>query len=314
MEIGFQIGDETFHKIYEIVDVSPEYISPQDEYLICRYCNETDAKKFRSKAHLLPEFTGNKEVFCYNECDDCNAKFGLYETNLNAFCGIKNTFIPIKGKKKFQKFRDEKNKFTTQFQDENKVKINFESDNNNFIKFDNGTLNIQSTTQGFIPLYVYKSLVKFGISMIKKEDLHKFTKTIEWLKVPTNIHSQDDNIISLQLLHNESRPPIIKPVAFLMKRKSDYQKNNIPEFTFILAFGFHRFQIFLPYNSDDVNLLSRESIILPVHCRLFAQIQLDSNNGAFQNYDMNLLEKRNIKDDFKVYIKPITGNFNEFNK
>lgn len=44
----------------------------------------TDAKKFKSRAHLIPEFTGNKEVFYYNECDDCNNKFGLYETHLSA--------------------------------------------------------------------------------------------------------------------------------------------------------------------------------------------------------------------------------------
>ena len=313
MTIGFQIGDEAFHKIYEVVNTSIDYSSPVDEHFVCRYCNETDSKKFRSIAHLLPEFTGNKEIFCYNECDDCNAKFGLYETNLNAFCGIKNTFIPIKGKKKFQKFRDEKSKFTTQFKEGNKVEMNLESNNKNFITYDNGKLNIQSTTQSFIPLYVYKSLIKFAISMIDKKDLNKFSKVIEWLSTPTKIHGEDENIMSLQLLHNESRPPLIKPVATLMKRKSDYLKNNIPEFTFIFAFGFHRFQIFLPYNSDDLNLLSKESIILPVHCQLFAQVQANSNKGAFKHYDMNMLEKRNIKDDFKVNIKPIKGDLNDLN-
>ena len=47
----------------------------------------------------IPEFTGNKNLIYYSECDSCNNKFSKYERDLFLFGGIKNIISGTKGKK-----------------------------------------------------------------------------------------------------------------------------------------------------------------------------------------------------------------------
>ncbi|TPD69911.1 HNH endonuclease [Flavobacterium microcysteis] len=294
-KIVYVIDPEEFYETYEISNSMLDYVSPKDEFHICRYCSSPNAK-FKSKAHLLPEFTGNKTLFCYNECDDCNKKFGLYETNLSAFSGIKNTFLPIKGKNKYPKFKSKSGDFSVQFQNDNKVIAKVDG-NLECMKLENGILNIKATTQTFIPLYVYKALTKFALSMVEKSELHKFRKTVEWINEPEK--KFDDNFIPLLLIHNESRPPIIKPIAFLAKRKIPCDS---PQYTFIFGFGFHRLQIFLPFNSSDEQLKS-EKIILPLNFHFVTQKVKNKGEWGFGHMDMNSLNRSQLTDDFKLNFK-----------
>jgi hypothetical protein len=295
IEIGYELDPDEFYRIYDITNSMLNYISPKDEYRICRYCSLPNAK-FKSKAHLLPEFTGNRTLFCHNECDECNKKFGLYETNLSAFSGIKNTFLPIKGKNKYPKFKSKNGDFSTQFQDGNKVIAKVDG-NLECMKLENGVLNIKATTQTFIPLYVYKALTKFALSMMEKDELQKFNKTLDWINNP--LRKFDDNTIPLLLIHNESRPPITQPIAILAKRKIEC---NSPEYSFIFGFGFHRLQIFLPFNSSDEKL-KPEEIILPLNFHFVTQKVKNEGKWGFGHMDMNSLYKAQLTDDFKLNFK-----------
>lgn len=40
---------------------------------VCRFCGgERPTVSFRSRAHTIPKFLGNKSLFAYYECDTCN--------------------------------------------------------------------------------------------------------------------------------------------------------------------------------------------------------------------------------------------------
>lgn len=295
MEICYDIDQESFYEIYEFHNSISKYKTSENEYRICRYCGNNSLKKFNSKAHLLPEFIGNKTIFSYNECDDCNKKFGLYETNLSAFSGIKNSFLPIKGKKKYPKFKDFKNNLSVEYQKDEKdgkVVLRSEKDSDS-INLKNGFLNIKSVTQSFVPLYVQKSLVKFAISLIAKEELDNLTDTIDWINTPT---LKKENNIPLLLIYNEVRPPLKKPIAFVAKRKKDC---NSPEFSFILCFGFHRIQIFIPFNSKDKNM-NKNEIRLPLNFDFVLQKEKNKGDWAFVDFDMNDLGKRKLTDNFSL--------------
>ncbi|MCG2611825.1 hypothetical protein LZZ90_09945 [Flavobacterium sp. SM15] len=297
MKISYIVEQAEFYETYEIQTSILNYTTPEKEFRVCRYCNSPNST-FKSRAHLIPEFTGNKDSFCFNECDACNNKFGIYETHLSAFSGIKNTFIPIKGKKNFPKFKDKN--ITTQFVGENRVVAKVETDANN-MSLENGVLTVKASTQSFIPLYVYKALTKFGLSMLSSDDIWKFEKAIDWLSVPDK--KFDDNNLPLLLIHNEGRPPILKPLAFLAKRKQDV---NSPEFTFILAYGFHRLQIFLPFNSNDQNLNSE--VFLPLNFDFVTQKMKNKPQWGFGHFEMNWLEKVRLDDNFKINFKPSENN------
>lgn len=293
----YESTPKKFYEAYSMYSSGRDYVSPQSEFHICRYCNSTNST-FKNKAHFLPEFTGNKTIFSFNECDECNTKFSLYETNLNAFGGFKNSFVPIKGKKKYPKFKSNDGRFTNQFDGNGIVsKIIGKTD---ILKLENNVLKIKTETQTFTPLYVYKAIVKFALSMLKAEDIYKFTKTFEWIRLPEKMY--DDNLTPLILIYNESRPPLLKPLAILCKRKNI--EINAPEFSFIFGFGFHRLQIFLPFNSADEEQLSKEKIIFPLNFHSVTRKEINSGKWSFAHFDMNFLNKARLTDNFKLNVTP----------
>jgi hypothetical protein len=281
MEKSISYVADNIGEVYEEYVVMAEYKTAESEYQICKYCGEKEPNKFKSKAHLLPEFTGNKEWFCYNECDNCNNKFGVYEYNLKNFGAFKNSHLPISGKKKFPKYVDGNNNFVAQFKNENTLIMNTKG-NNDFFKIVDDKIKIESITMPFVPLYVYKSFVKFAFSLMEKKDYEQFCSGISWLNNPKSIV---EPIIPNMMLYYPNGKPVIKPIAILLKRKKDY---NCPEFSFVFIWGFLTFQIFLPFNSKD-ETLDYSNIQLPI----LSEFITKTSDGKFgvSHFDMNSLTR-----------------------
>lgn len=272
---------DNIQDIYEISTSMEMYKTEKSENGICKYCGTTDQSKFKSRAHLIPEFTGNKDWFCENECDDCNNLFSAYEYSLKNFGAFKNSHLPIKGKKKYPKYVDGYHDFTLQFKEENKLvlKSNKERD---FVKIENDRIKIKSMTMPFVPLNVYKCLVKIGYSLMNKEEFEKFDDGLKWLMdKKSKIAPKTPHIILL----NPNSKPVIKPIAILLKKKMEY---NSPEFALIFSWGFYLFQLYLPFNKVD-NKLNYANLKLPI-MREFITKKKDSKFGV-SHYDMNSLER-----------------------
>ena len=111
VEIIPSIGkDGLFHRVYTLSN----QLTPNDriflgtkEYRTCRFCGKGDGQtSFRMKAHVVPEFMGNKHYFSYFECDSCNQYFSKLEDSLYNYAGILNTLSTLKGKRGYSKFKD----------------------------------------------------------------------------------------------------------------------------------------------------------------------------------------------------------------
>ena len=277
-KIVYEIGDMSIP--YEEYVKMDEYKTEDSEYNICKYCGENDPLKFSSKAHLIPEFTGNKEWFCNNECDKCNNGFSAYEYNLKNFGAFKNSYLPISGKKKFPKYTDGNEDFILQFQADKSLKM--DAKNIDSFKTQNERIYFKSLTMPFVPLNVYKCLFKIALGMMKKDDFEKFSSSIAWLK---DKKMKVEPKIPLLLLYNPNSKPVIKPIALLLKRKESY---NCPEYSFIFIWGFSLFQIFLPFNPNDENL-NYEELKLPI-LPMFT-IQKQDGKIGLSHFDMNSLKK-----------------------
>lgn len=287
---------DNISKVYEEYVVDSEYKTSENEYYTCKYCGENDIKKFKSKAHILPEFTGNKNSFCYDECDACNNKFSVYEYNLKNFGAFKNTHLPIFGKKKFPKYIDGENNFTLKFSNENTLVMSI-LNNSEFYKIENNRLKITSTTMPFVPLLLYKCIVKFAFSMMQKKDFIKFEKALPWIN---EIKLQKDDEIPFLLFYNPNGKPIIEPLGLLLKRKIEY---NCPEFSFIFFWGFLKFQIFLPFNSTDKSL-DYSNLKLPI-LPDFVTINKENKFGL-SYFDMDSLDKIKSIEKLNFGIKNTT--------
>lgn len=292
-QIRYTTGN--IHEVYELYNSNLKYIQPENEKFICRYCGETEKKNFKSKAHLIPEFTGSKDLFSFNECKNCNHKFGVnYENSLRNFA-VKNLYVPIKGKGGFKKHIDFENDSVTQFEDEKTLvtTLNSKEFKNEIV---NGKMKFETTSYPFVPLYVYKSLMKIALSLLKTEDLKFLKHGFDWIN---NVEMQTKTKIPLTLIVNdEAKPALLKPIALLLRKKIEY---NSPEFTFIFSWGFYNLQIFLPFNSNDLNL-DYSIFNLPIRPDFIRQ----SKDGKirFQHFNMVSIDKFKVKQDLLVPFEP----------
>ena len=293
INIHYEVGN--ISNVYEEYVYMSEYKTKKTEYGVCKYCGTIDENKFKSRAHLIPEFTGNKEWFCFNECDDCNNVFSTYEYSLKNFGAFKNSHLPIKGKKRFPKYVDGHHGFTIQFQDNGSLIMNVEK-NRDFLKIENDRVNIKSLTMPFVPLNVYKCLVKTAFSLMENKDFKKHESGISWLMDKKN---KAEPIIPHTMLFNPNGKPVKKPIAVLLKRKIDY---NAPEFSLIFIWGFYIFQIFPPFNNFDKKL-DYSNLKLPIMSEYITK----SKDGKFDiaHFDMNTLERiRTLeKINFRLQVK-----------
>jgi hypothetical protein len=168
---------------------------------------------------------------------------------LAAFGGVINSFDLIKNKKnKFRKFKNIKTDLEIQFVDGVMV-IKTNNLNNPAIKIEPEEITIETEKESFIPRYVLKSLIKIAISLLIPEDVKYFKKTLDWLITPKDsITESDPNMI---LYGNDIRPPLKNPIALLFRKKHEC---NSPEFCLLFMYGFHLYQIFLPFCDIDKSL------------------------------------------------------------
>ncbi|MDO5979878.1 hypothetical protein [Flavivirga spongiicola] len=270
-----------------------DYKTPIDEINKCRYCGENSEQKFKSKAHLVPEFAGKINLLCLNECDSCNNLFSEYERNLKNFGSFKNSFLPIKGKNGFPKYKDYEFSFRSEFKDE-KTLIASIFDKKDFIKIEPNGFKQKSAPTPFIPLYVYKALAKMGVSMLHPNELSKFETLINWIQKKDLIIETD---LPLTLVLNKKGKPLIKPMAILLKKKA---KVNSPEFSFIFVWGFYRFQIFLPYNPNDKDLVNND-VTLPISYDLV--LKSGENGISFNHFDMSSIIKIKTLEEISFGLK-----------
>ena len=291
-KIKYDVGQLDF--IYEIYNSSVEYLQPEIEKYICRYCGVSGKNKFKDRAHLIPEFTGAKELFSFNECKDCNNKFCLYENSLRNF-GVKNIYAPIKGKGGFKKHKDFEDNTVTQYQDEKTLVTNIDGNENFRNEVENGRLKFKTLSYTYVPLYVYKSLLKLALSFLKTEDLKQFSKALTFINEKEN---QTEFKIPHTLIYSvkESKPQL-KPIAVLMRKKVEY---NSPEFTFLLVWGYYSFQIFLPFNDNDCSL-NHNNFLLPIPSSF---LQIKDGKVRFNHLNMNCVNNCKTELKFSVPFKP----------
>ena len=283
-----------FQEKYEMVVNTITFFPNESERHICRFCLETNPEKFKSVAHVIPEFTGNKELKHYCECDSCNNKFSKYERDLSIFGGIKNIIAGIKGKK-YPKHVDKKNNFFAQSK-QNTFQL-FENKPSNAITIENGKFHIKTDTQNFTPRFVQKALVKIALSLMDRSEMHKFEKTIEWLSVPEDKITIEEHPLFI-LIERESKIPLRKPIAMLMKKNKEH---GSPEYALLFYYGFFAYQVWIPFSKNDENL-DYDDFSFPLSTLVVTDME-NLKEVGFNHYYMTTLKKVKLTDEFESKLK-----------
>lgn len=301
IDIELRAGTDHYETIDFIYDLGLTLVNKGDKKVtlgqpnnkVCRFCTKDSTQTtFKKRAHLIPEFMGNKYFFSNFECDQCNDLFSLYETSLANYGGILNTLSKIKGKKGYPKHKSSIESTET-FIEDDKVVIRIHkptgTDKNSLesVQYDKTTqmLTLNVTKYPYVPLDGYKALLKIGLSMISDNELNDYEELLKWL-VKEGEFKVDEQKPLFHIYKRTGGLLFKHPFAILFKKKSQMKNEPCPTHTLILHYGIFKYQIFLPGNVQDEWMWAGERIVLPILSRL-----IDTNNKEqpldFEDFSSN---------------------------
>ncbi|WP_313452326.1 hypothetical protein [Brevundimonas sp.] len=221
----------------------------------CRFCGQTDQRKFRKVAHALPESLGNKWLVSLDECDDCNALFSRYEDALAKTVGPVLTISGMPGKANHVRQTGRSNgPAVIQHQkgeQGRRLSMRVQGDFTDHLGVDPVTgalqLRIPVAPERFVPRHAYKALVKMGMGLMPEADLGDFRHLLEWLRTPDDHVSMPPLHVGMSFGSIGNAPRAAS--ATLLKRKPE--EAQPPYMIFIATIGSLCFQIDLKSDAMD---------------------------------------------------------------
>lgn len=175
------------YKVKTIGDSRFTIGNPKKTERVCRFCKlSTPEVSFKKKAHAISEALGNKNVILYDECDQCNEKFGKQvERDIILYLSLFRTIYGILGKGGKKKIKSKS--FEVYKGEDNTIQLRFYSFEDRPKKGEPYNLTLDFGKE-IVLQNIYKSLTKFFLSIIDESELPYFEDTIKWItgKISTN--------------------------------------------------------------------------------------------------------------------------------
>lgn len=213
-------------------------ILKDSEDKVCRFCKKSyPTVKFRNISHTIPEFIGNKTLFSDFECDNCNHFFSKFENEFANYLLPYNTFSETRTKKnKIPKYKNKIEIFTG---DDNVINVKNISEKS---IIDKKTIIFPVDVPSYIPEFIYRLLIKIGISIIPENIIQNYSKTIDWL-----LNLNADTSVAPKMLFTlfPFSNPTNKIRIIILKSKTN-SRRNIPNNILALSYKNFTFQTFFP--------------------------------------------------------------------
>jgi hypothetical protein len=267
----------------------------------CRFCGKSyPTVKFSNKAHKIPELIGNKYHFSDFECDNCNRKFGIFENDFAKYLGMYRTFAELEGKKGVPKYKSRDRSMEIEQAFENTFDLNI----NDILNPKNKILyNSEKQISGFlsegepyIPLNVFKCLLKSAISFVDEEDLTYLTSSIKFLFDAEFTSDASNNFIFG--LHQYFVPGNFKIPPFLIQynKGANYIDFPAPSIFFVFYIKNLIIQLFIPFHDKDFFIYKKDAerhlyVLPPLICNDWFK----KFGGPFPSY-VNLNDNQQINN------------------
>jgi hypothetical protein len=252
-----------FLEKFELLSSTREYHKSFEKGIVkhCKFCGKSSEETdFKNIPHVLPELFGKNSYTSNDECDSCNELFGKFESDLANFVSPYLTILGLKTKKKiptFQSRKGEGESSTLIKSKEGKPHFDFRNNLSEFqYDYDNQKVNVFVKKKKFIPINVFRGLVKVGLSLCPIDELKLYRKTIKWLSQEKS--NSQDFIPDIPLLLYRTRLANKfhqKPSAQLYKRKSEIKDGTYrPRHCLVVYSGVLVLQIFIPFSTETEDL------------------------------------------------------------
>lgn len=218
---------------------------------ICRYCGKGSPDvAFSNVSHAFPEQIGNKKLVDLRECDVCNAHFATTADDHFAKWTLANRAVGrIKGKKKVPSYASNGLRVDHKQGD---LTISVRDGDPRF-KLDQEGKHLEMVVdrQPYIPMGVFKCLVKMAMAVLPEPEALKCQHLKDWLLQPA--HSYESFPFKPLMVYTQlvSGPlPNDKLTYSLLRRKDGVV--DCPYLLFVLQYGNYLHQISLPMPAQDV--------------------------------------------------------------
>ncbi|GAB6725427.1 HNH endonuclease [Bacillus cereus] len=214
----------------------------------CIFCGRnSDKVSFKKEAHVIPAALGNKSLFNWDECDECNEKiFSVHENELLNYLQLERILVRGKPRKGSPKYKPAKaNSFITSTPGTNVVTISLDEEESVFeiLEEENNILKLKCNN---MPPYslsgVCKALVHMAWSVLPEEKRSNFPYIYDWV---------NNNIEILPLYLDVAFIPGggIANVILEIWESNCKESSNYP-LVFRLIYGHKVLSFYLPKSAD----------------------------------------------------------------
>lgn len=249
-----------FHRCYYLINSSSTYYPSYKKSEVCRYCGKSAPEvTFNQVTHLIPELLGRNNIHTFDECDRCNLAFSGLEGNLAIFFRPYITMLGIEGKRSVPSFqsrsidRDELTR-TSVSRSGSRVRLEVGVTDDYVLNREDKTLDIVFRKPLFVPVKIYKALVKIGLSLLPTECDGDNKETFDWLLGDTNDLGYINRMFTTTLVRKYFKQP--KAELYRTIKVHD-RSREWPEYTLLVYFANQVIQIFLPFSRDLQRVHSR---------------------------------------------------------
>ena len=239
---------------YDLV-VDSRFLKPNKQGIKkCLFCQGIEGEvSFQKTAHIVPELLGSNNQTYAEECDNCNSIFSKFESHLAIFFRPYLLFTKTRGKRKIPTFvsRRDHLDLSTEIKssNESQIKMSFNT-NLDDIEVDHERKKMRLTFRKtpFRPLYVYKALVRIGLSMIGIQEQRNYNHVNQWIqKIDSELIPCFTDIYIVQLNRNKFK----EPFALLYRAKNlNIAEAEFPDYMLSVCFAYLSIQIILPFSQE----------------------------------------------------------------
>jgi hypothetical protein len=302
---GNHIQCDAFFKEYEVLDI---YIAPKDpknrtklkkrSERICRFCgkNQPDTT-FASKPHIISRLFGNNSGISDFECDKCNNHFSKFETSTADFIGVNRSIFSL-GKEAIPTFKAPDGSLearASEIYGYEAVEISAKMPGVITSLTGTGKIEMQVKGNSYIPLSVYKSLLKIALTIMPERDFIAYKLAVAFLM--KDLNSERFSFHATQIFRSQIGGEVASPYCILF-RKKEAGSELLPTHIFQLYYQDSCLQFHLPYRDGDKRLEDMKNMVVPM-CPPFV-ITSENLPGVAKYEILNLSASEKITGEVKI--------------
>ncbi|MFR9694391.1 HNH endonuclease [Bacillus mobilis] len=262
LRIGLEI--EFLYKNYTIYNHDTRFLK-EKTYIedvksgprVCRFCGKSQNEvRFKKDAHAIPNMLANQYLLSKHECDECNQYFSRLENDFGNYTLFIRSMLRQKGKKGYPKFKRNNFKVETVLyekeEQKERLKISDEIGSNRVEEHEEtNSIIITGEKDSYIPIAVYKCLVKVALTLMPNTQIKYFSRSIKWILEKD--HSKGNPNSKLLMFELLTSPYFFESPLVLLHIRKENALTDLPYALCKIYFGYMMYQFYIPMSEKDKN-------------------------------------------------------------